>query len=166
MKSKKKPEKENKSIWKPFAKKETPLDDRPQEARGVRLISKRISFDDDGEIRSIFNDDGVYGSAEDMQDKWGLSDKQATVKHKGRKRIMAFLIALGIFLLSIAGIFYILPRFLPDLFKGSNIQLFVQPVIKYEYNNGILAENKLITKEHLKHEKTMCLSKRFDSIID
>ena len=130
-----KPEKDNKSIWKPFRKKETPLDDRPQEARGVRLISKRISFDDDGEIRSIFNDDGVYGSAEDMQDKWGLSDKQATVKHKGRKRIMAFLIALGIFLLSIAGIFYILPRFLPDLFKGSNIQLFVQPVIKYEYNN-------------------------------
>ena len=70
-----------------------------------------------------------------MQDKWGLSDKQATVKHKGRKRVVAFLIALGVFLLSIAGIFYILPRFLPDLFKGSNIQLFVQPVIKYEYND-------------------------------
>ena len=34
-----------------------------------------------------------------------------------------------------------------------------------EYNNGILAENKLITKEHLKHEKTMCLNKKFiDSI--
>ena len=70
-----------------------------------------------------------------MQDKWGLSDKQATVKHKSRKRIFAFLTALGIFLFAIAGIFYILPRFLPDLFKGTNIQLFVQPVIEYEYSD-------------------------------
>lgn len=129
-----KTDKEKKSIWKPFKKKETPLDERPEEARGVRLISKRVTFGDDGEIRSIFSDDGVYGSAEDMQDKWGLSDNQATVKHKGKKRIVAFLIALGVFLLSVVSIFYILPRFLPDLFKGSNIQLFVQPVINYEYN--------------------------------
>ena len=118
-----KTDKEKKSIWKPFKKKETPLDERPEEARGVRLISKRVTFGDDGEIRSIFSDDGVYGSAEDMQDKWGLSDNQATVKHKGKKRIVAFLIALGVFLLSVVSIFYILPRFLPDLFKGSNIQL-------------------------------------------
>ena len=111
------------------------MDERPQEARGVRLISKKINFGDDDETRSIFQDDGIYGSAEDMQDKWGLSDKQATVKHKGRRRVVAFLIALGIFFLFIAGIFYILPRFLPDLFKGSNIQLFVQPVINYEYND-------------------------------
>ncbi|MCR5489743.1 MAG: hypothetical protein K6F03_06735 [Saccharofermentans sp.] len=131
----KKPENEKKNIWKPFRKKDTPLDDHPQEARGVRIISKRVTFGDDGEIRSIFSDDGVYGSAEDMQDKWGLSDKQATVKRRGRRRIVAFLIALGIFLLSIAGIFYILPRFLPDLFKGSNIELFVQPKIEYEYND-------------------------------
>ena len=135
MKSKK-PENEKKaSLWKPFKKKDAPLDDHPQEARGVRIISKKVSFGDDGDIRNIFSDDGIYGSAEDMQDKWGLSDKQATVKHRGRKRIVAFLIALGIFLIAIAGIFYILPRFLPDLFKGTNIELFVQPVIRYEYND-------------------------------
>ncbi|MBO4680626.1 MAG: SH3 domain-containing protein [Clostridiales bacterium] len=135
MKSKK-PENEKKaSLWKPFKKKDSPLDEHPQEARGVRLISKKVSFGDDDEIRNIFSDDGIYGSAEDMQDKWGLSDKQATVKHRGRKRIVAFLVALGIFLLAIAGIFYILPRFLPDLFKGTNIELFVQPVIRYEYGD-------------------------------
>ncbi len=136
MKSKK-PEndKSKSSMWKKFQKKTTPLDDRPQEARGVRLISKNIKFGDDSEVRSIFSDEGNYGSAEDMQDKWGLSEKQATVKHRGRRRIFAFLIALGVLLLSIAGIFYILPRFLPDLFKGSNIQLFVQPVINYEYDD-------------------------------
>lgn len=135
MKSKK-PENEKKaSLWKPFKKKDAPLDDHPQEARGVRIISKKVSFGDDGDIRNIFSDDGIYGSAEDMQDKWGLSDKQATVKNRGRKRIVAFLIALGIFLIAIAGIFYILPRFLPDLFKGTNIELFVQPVIRYEYND-------------------------------
>ena len=135
MKSKK-PENEKKaSLWKPFKKKDSPLDEHPQEARGVRLISKKVTFGEDGDIRNIFSDDGIYGSAEDMQDKWGLSDKQATVKHKARKRIVAFLVALGIFLFAIAGIFYILPRFLPDLFKGTNIELFVQPVIRYEYND-------------------------------
>ena len=111
------------------------MDEHPQEARGVRLISKQVNFGENGDIRNIFSDDGIYGSAEDMQDKWGLSDKQATVRHRGRKRIVAFLVALGIFLFVIAGIFYILPRFLPDLFKGTNIELFVQPVIRYEYND-------------------------------
>ena len=135
MKSKKPADEKKTSLWKPFKKKDSPLDDRPEEARGVRLISKKVTFGDDGEIKSIFSDDGIYGSAEDMQDKWGLSDKQATVKHKSRKRIFAFLTALGIFLFAIAGIFYILPRFLPDLFKGTNIQLFVQPVIEYEYSD-------------------------------
>ena len=131
-----KPDKKNKSsISKPFKKKTSPMDDHPEEARGVRLISKKLTFGDDGEIKSIFSDDGIYGSAEDMQDKWGLSEKQATVKRKGRRRVFAFLSALGIFLFLIAGIFYILPRFLPDLFKGSNIELFVQPVVKYEYND-------------------------------
>lgn len=119
------------------------MDEHPQEARGVRLISKKVTFGEDGDIRNIFSDDGIYGSAEDMQDKWGLSDKQATVKHKGRKRIVAFLVALGIFLFAIAGIFYILPRFLPDLFKGTNIELFVQPVIRYEYNDKTF---RVITK--------------------
>ena len=87
------------------------MDERPQEARGVRLISKKINFGDDDETRSNFQDDGIYGSAEDMQDKWGLSDKQATVKHKGRRRVVAFLIALGIFFLFIAGIFFVLMSF-------------------------------------------------------
>ncbi len=151
----KKPENEKKSsLWKPFKKKGSPLDDRPEEARGVRLISKKVTFGDDGEIRSIFSDDGTYGSAEDMQDKWGLSDKQATVKHKGRKRIFAFLTALGIFLLAIAGIFYILPRFLPDLFKGTNIQLFVQPVIEYAYSYQNFS---MLTKSNKKLMKDLCL---------
>ncbi|MBO4449626.1 MAG: SH3 domain-containing protein [Clostridiales bacterium] len=133
MKSKKPDDEKKASLWKSFKKKDSPLDERPQEARGVRLISKKVNFGEDDEIRNIFSDDGIYGSAEDMQDKWGLSDKQATVKHRGRRRIFAFLVALGIFLLAIAGIFYILPRFLPDLFKGTNIELFVTPVIRYEY---------------------------------
>ena len=37
--------------------------------------------------------------------------------------------------LLIVGVFYILPRVLPDLFKGTNIELFVEPVINLEYED-------------------------------
>ena len=83
------------------------------------------------------NDDGdsQYGSAEDMQDKWGLSEKQATLGGEQKRRIVGFAIALAIFILLIVGVFYILPRVLPGLFRGTNIELFVEPVINLEYED-------------------------------
>ncbi len=76
-----------------------------------------------------------YGSAEDMQDKWGLSEKQATLGGVSKNKIIGFVIAFAAFILLIVGVFYILPRVLPDLFKGTNIELFVEPVINLEYED-------------------------------
>ena len=75
-----------------------------------------------------------YGSAEDMQDKWGLSEKQATLGGTRKRKLLGLAIAFSAFILLLVGIFYILPRVLPDLFKGTNIELFVEPVINLEYD--------------------------------
>lgn len=75
-----------------------------------------------------------YGSAEDMQDKWGLSEKQATLGGARKRKLLSLGIAFAAFILLIVGVFYILPRILPDLFKGTNIELFVEPVINLEYD--------------------------------
>ena len=76
-----------------------------------------------------------YGSAEDMQDKWGLSEKQAVLGGARKNKIIGFVIAFAAFSLLIVGVFYILPRVLPDLFRGTNIELFVEPVINLEYED-------------------------------
>jgi hypothetical protein len=75
-----------------------------------------------------------YGSAEDMQDKWGLSEKQATLGGAKKRKLLGLAIAFSAFILLLAGIFYILPRVLPDLFRGTNIELFVEPIINLEYD--------------------------------
>ena len=76
-----------------------------------------------------------YGSAEDMQDKWGLSEKQATLGGARKRKLLGLAIAFSAFILLLAGIFYILPRVLPDLFRGTNIELFVEPIINLEYDD-------------------------------
>ncbi len=77
-----------------------------------------------------------YGSAEDMQDKWGLSEKQATLGGVKKRRLLGLAIASAAFILLIVGVFYILPRVLPELFRGTNIELFVEPVINYEFTDS------------------------------
>ena len=79
--------------------------------------------------------DKQYGSAEDMQDKWGLSEKQASLNVRQKRRLLSLAIAFAAFFILIAGIFYILPRVLPGLFRGTNIELFVEPVINLEYED-------------------------------
>ena len=76
-----------------------------------------------------------YGSAEDMEEKWGLSGKQATLGGVKKRKFISLAIAVAAFILLIVGVFYILPRVLPDLFKGTNIELFVEPVINLEYED-------------------------------
>ena len=69
-----------------------------------------------------------------LQDKWGLSEKQATLGGAKKRKLLGLAIAFSAFILLLAGIFYILPRVLPDLFRGTNIELFVEPVINLEYD--------------------------------
>ena len=58
-----------------------------------------------------------YGSAEDMQEKWGLSEKQANLNVVRKRRIISLAIASATFILLMVGVFYILPRVLPGIFK-------------------------------------------------
>lgn len=76
-----------------------------------------------------------YGSAENMQDKWGLSEKQATLQIVRKRRLISLGIAFAAFILLIVGVFYILPRVLPEVFKGTNIELFVEPVVNLDYDD-------------------------------
>ena len=69
-----------------------------------------------------------YGSAEDMEEKWGLSEKQATLNVVRKRKIVGLAIAVVAFILLLVGVFYILPRVLPGVFKGTNIELFVEPI--------------------------------------
>ncbi len=76
-----------------------------------------------------------YGSAEDMEEKWGLSEKQATLNVVRKRKIVGLSIAVVAFILLLVGVFYILPRVLPGVFKGTNIELFVEPVVNLEYDD-------------------------------
>ncbi|MBP5261557.1 MAG: SH3 domain-containing protein [Clostridiales bacterium] len=82
--------------------------------------------------------DGVDDSKEpelEGMDKWGFTEKQATLKTPRRNVFIGFGIAIAVILLSLAGIFFILPRVLPGLFKGTNIELFVQKEVNYVYTD-------------------------------
>ena len=87
------------------------------------------------------DDDGDYGSAENMFDKWGLQKNEATLGRKRRKRFIRFAIALLVVIVLVVGIFYALPKILPGFFKGSNIELFVEKKVKLVYDDSYLVVN-------------------------
>ena len=120
------------SIFKIFDRKKKQVVGEEVQPKTIRHIERPIKLPfladmDEGNER--------YGSAEDMQDKWGLSEKQAVLGGVPKNKIIGFVIAFATFILLIVGVFYILPRVLPDLFRGTNIELFVEPVINLEYED-------------------------------
>jgi len=68
-------------------------------------------------------------------DKWGFTEKEATLKTPRRNMFIGLGIAVGVIVLILAGVFFILPRVLPGLFKGTNIELFVQKEVHYVYTD-------------------------------
>ena len=85
--------------------------------------------------------DGDYGSAENMQDKWGLQKNEATIGRKRRKRFIRFAIAVAVVILIALGVFYVLPAVLPGFFKGTNIELFVEKKVQYVYDDSYRVVN-------------------------
>ena len=120
------------SIFKVFERKKKPVVGDEITPKTIRHVERPIKLPFLADL-----DEGKeqYGSAEDMQDKWGLSEKQAVLGGVPKNKIIGFLIAFSALILLIVGVFYILPRVLPDLFKGTNIELFVEPVINLEYDD-------------------------------
>ena len=117
------------NIFKVFERKKKPVVGDEITPKTIRHVERPIKLPFLADL-----DEGKeqYGSAEDMQDKWGLSEKQAVLGGVPKNKIIGFLIAFSALILLIVGVFYILPRVLPDLFKGTNIELFVEPVINLE----------------------------------
>ena len=120
------------SVFKVFERKKKPVVGDEITPKTIRHVERPIKLPFLADL-----DEGKeqYGSAEDMQDKWGLSEKQAVLGGVPKNKIIGFTIALSAFTLLIFGVFYILPRVLPDVFKGTNIELFVEPVINLEYDD-------------------------------
>ena len=99
--------------------------------REVRHLEDAASF-----LNDDFSAKGEYGQPEDMQDTWGLSRNDAFVKRRKRRVFLRFGIAVLVTALIITSVFYILPRVLPGFFKGTNIELFVEKNVIYEYSGG------------------------------
>ena len=123
---------ENSGIFKVFERKKKPQVGGEIPPKTIRHLERPVKLPF---LTDMNEGDQQYGSAEDMQDKWGLSETQATLGGAQKRRIVGFIIALAFFILLIAGVFYILPRVLPGLFRGTNIELFVEPVINLEYED-------------------------------
>ena len=113
--------------------KKKPIIEQPAPKK-VRHIENQIRLPFLNDVDEIPGDN-KYGRAEDMKDEWGLPPSEATLKQKKKRHFLALAIAAAVFILIMAGIFYILPRILPGFFEGTNIELFVQPVVNLEYED-------------------------------
>ncbi len=122
---------EKKSLLDFFERKKKPVIGDEVTPKTIRHVERPIKLPF---LADIDEEKEQYGTTEDMQDKWGLSDKQATVNVVRKRRLVSLAIASVSFTLLLVGVFYILPRILPGVFKGSNIELFVEPVVNLEYD--------------------------------
>lgn len=113
--------------------KKRPIIEQPAPKK-VRHIESQIKLPFLNDVDEVPGDN-KYGRAEDMKDEWGLAPSEATLKQKKKRHFLALGIAAASFILILAGIFYILPRILPGFFEGTNIELFVQPVVNLEYED-------------------------------
>ena len=122
---------EKKSLLDFFERKKKPVIGDEVTPKTIRHVERPIKLPF---LADIDEEKEQYGTTEDMQDKWGLSEKQATVNVVRKRRLVSLAIASVSFTLHLVGVFYILPRILPGVFKGTNIELFVEPVVNLEYD--------------------------------
>jgi len=98
--------------------------------KGIRHLEGAASF-----LNETNDINGDYGQAQDMFDMWGLDSKEASVASKGRNTLIRFIAAVLVTALLITSIFVILPKTLPEFFKGSNIELFVEREVNLIYDD-------------------------------
>lgn len=97
----------------------------------VRPSADKINF-----LNESLKDDGNYGSREDLHEKWGLNDSDTNVDHKKRLKFIRVIVAFLVTILILVSVFYILPRVLPKIFEGSNIELFIEKEINQVYDDS------------------------------
>lgn len=123
--------KKEKSEKKLFAKKEEQVFGEQPREKGIRHVEDAASF-----LNEINNLDGDFGQAENMLDMWGMSKNEATLRRTRRRRFLGLAIAAVVVILIVSAVFYVLPRVLPDFFKGTNIELFVEKPVHLEYDES------------------------------
>ena len=116
--------------------------DKPYEGtdKGIRHVEDAASF-----LNEAADLSGDYGKAEDMYDMWGLGKRDATVASKNRSMLIRLIGAILVTGLIIAAVFVILPKTLPDLFRGTNIELFVEKPVVLMYDESYRVVNVSVT---------------------
>lgn len=143
MKKSSKPQKNNKGGINPENKPYTGTD------KGIRHVEDAASF-----LNEAADLNGEYGKAEDMYDMWGLGKRDATVQTRSRKMLIRFIAAILVTALIITSIFVILPRTLPELFAGTNIELFVQKEVNLMYDDTYRVVNVSVTSVFKRADNT------------
>lgn len=108
--------------------------------KGIRHVEDAASF-----LNEAADLNGEYGKAEDMYGMWGLGKRDSTVQVKSHRMLIRFIAAILITAIIIASVFVILPRTLPELFRGTNIELFVQKEITLMYDDSYRVVNVTVT---------------------
>ena len=108
--------------------------------KGIRHVEDAASF-----LNEAADLNGEYGKAEDMYDMWGLGRRDSTVQVKSHKMLLRFIAAILITAIIIASVFVILPKTLPELFRGTNIELFVQKEVNLMYDDSYRVVNVTAT---------------------
>ncbi len=108
--------------------------------KGIRHIEDAASF-----LNEAADLTGEYGSTENMQDMWGLGKRDASVAAKGRHMLVRLIAAVLVTILLITSVFYILPKTLPELFRGTNIELFVEKEVNLMYDESYRVVNVSVT---------------------
>ena len=125
--------------------------DKPYEGtdKGIRHVEDAASF-----LNEAADLSGDYGKAEDMYDMWGLGKRDATVAARGRQMLFRLIGAILITGLIIAAVFVILPKTLPDLFRGTNIELFVEKPVNLMYDESYRVVNVSVTNVLVRPDTT------------
>lgn len=108
--------------------------------KGIRHVEDAASF-----LNEAADLNGEYGKAEDMYDMWGLGRRDSTVQIKSHKMLIRFIAAILVTAIIIASVFVILPKTLPELFRGTNIELFVQKEVNLMYDDSYRVVNVTAT---------------------
>ena len=134
---------------KPSQNKAERIFDEPHKNRGIRHVEDAASF-----LNETSDLNGDYGQTEDMYDMWGLGKREATVASRGRRMLIRLIAAILVTILAITSIFYILPRTLPGLFRGTNIELFVEKEVNLMYDDTYRVVNVSVTNVFRRADNT------------
>lgn len=88
------------------------------------------------DMEDIIQDSNKYGEEQDLKKEWKLQKKDFGLERKQQSHLIALFFAIVAFALIILGVFIILPKILPGMFVGSNIELFAEKEVKLIYDDN------------------------------